>query len=206
MKLFSQSFKKNSYLHDKYTLNSNISISNLNPHLGWEDIPKDTKSFALLMSDPDVPSDKNMILDSSQSIPSSAPRSTMYHWVLYNIPISICEIKEAENSENFLIGGKKDIYHKYGVSGINDYTKWFSDDDIMRGNYYGYDGPCPPPHDEKIHSYIFTLYALNTEEIIFTEEAVTGDILKCKISPFIIEEVSISAQYSNNTNLILNIN
>ncbi|MCK7494793.1 MAG: hypothetical protein MZW92_29500 [Comamonadaceae bacterium] len=32
--------------------------------------------------------------------------------------------------------------------GINDYTGWFAGDHDMGGDYYGYDGPCPPWNDE----------------------------------------------------------
>ena len=44
--------------------------------------------------------------------------------------------------------------------GINDYTKWFASDKDMAGNYFGYDGPCPPWNDTIPHHYVFTLYAL----------------------------------------------
>ena len=45
--------------------------------------------------------------------------------------------------------------------GINDYTGWFAGDKDMAGNYFGYDGPCPPWNDEIPHRYVFTLYALD---------------------------------------------
>jgi phosphatidylethanolamine-binding protein (PEBP) family uncharacterized protein len=44
--------------------------------------------------------------------------------------------------------------------GINDYTMWVTSDKDMSGNYFGYDGPCPPWNDEIPHHYVFTLYAL----------------------------------------------
>ena len=31
--------------------------------------------------------------------------------------------------------------------GVNDYTGWFAGDKDMAGNYFGYDGPCPPWND-----------------------------------------------------------
>ena len=33
----------------------------------------------------------------------------------------------------------------------------------MAGDYYGYDGPCPPWNDEIAHRYVFTVYALDVE-------------------------------------------
>ena len=38
--------------------------------------------------------------------------------------------------------------------GINDYTGWFASDADMAGDYYGYDGPCPPWNDEIPHRYV----------------------------------------------------
>ena len=49
--------------------------------------------------------------------------------------------------------------------GINDYTHWFANDYDMAGDYYGYDGPCPPWNDSIVHKYTFTLYALDIPEL-----------------------------------------
>jgi hypothetical protein len=49
--------------------------------------------------------------------------------------------------------------------GINDYTGWFAGDKDMAGNYFGYDGPCPPWNDEIAHRYVFTLYALDVPRL-----------------------------------------
>ncbi len=49
--------------------------------------------------------------------------------------------------------------------GINDYTGWFAGDKDMAGNYFGYDGPCPPWNDELPHRYVFTLYALDVPRL-----------------------------------------
>jgi phosphatidylethanolamine-binding protein (PEBP) family uncharacterized protein len=34
----------------------------------------------------------------------------------------------------------------------------------MAGQYFGYDGPCPPWNDERMHHYIFTIYALDIDK------------------------------------------
>jgi len=62
-----------------------------------------------------------------------APEGTWSHWVIYNIPPNTGEIIENTNP---------------GTEGLNDFGK------------YTYGGPCPP--DERLHHYIFRLYALNT--------------------------------------------
>lgn len=47
----------------------------ISPALAWSKAPKGTKSFALIVDDPDAPDPAN-------------PRMTWVHWVLYNIPAS----------------------------------------------------------------------------------------------------------------------
>lgn len=51
------------------------------------------------------------------------------------------------------------------MRGINDYTNWFAGNTKMRGDYGGYDGPWPPFNDERIHRYVFTVYALDVESL-----------------------------------------
>jgi Raf kinase inhibitor-like YbhB/YbcL family protein len=55
----------------------------------------------------------------------------------------------------------------------------------MCGDYYGYDGPCPPWNDEIRHHYVFTVYALDIEKLplegkfggVEVREAIAGHIL-----------------------------
>ena len=42
---------------------------------------------------------------------------------------------------------------------------WFAGDPAMSGDYYGYDGPCPPWNDDLLHHYHFRVYALDVETI-----------------------------------------
>ncbi len=46
---------------------------NISPALYWDHIPAGTKSFALIVDDPDAPDPAD-------------PRMTWVHWVLYNLP------------------------------------------------------------------------------------------------------------------------
>ena len=50
--------------------------------LEWDDPPANTKSFALIVDDPDAPD-------------PAAPRMVWTHWVLYNIPAEAKILKEA---------------------------------------------------------------------------------------------------------------
>lgn len=53
----------------------------LSPPLAWENVPEGTKSFVLIVDDPDCPD-------------PTAPKRTWVHWVRYNIPGSASELAE----------------------------------------------------------------------------------------------------------------
>lgn len=55
--------------------------SNISPGLKWEDYPKQTKSFAITMYDPDAPTG-----------------SGFWHWIAYDFPVSTCSIPEDINN------------------------------------------------------------------------------------------------------------
>jgi Raf kinase inhibitor-like YbhB/YbcL family protein len=57
----------------------------VSPALSWSGAPSGTKSFALIMDDPDAPDPK-------------APQTTWVHWVIYNIPASLMKLVEGAAS------------------------------------------------------------------------------------------------------------
>jgi Raf kinase inhibitor-like YbhB/YbcL family protein len=63
--LKSPAFGNNDFIPSKYSCKG----SNINPELITGDIPKETKSLAILVDDPD------------------APNGTFDHWVMWNIPV-----------------------------------------------------------------------------------------------------------------------
>lgn len=97
---------------------------NISPQLSWENAPKETVAFAITMYDPDAPTG-----------------SGFWHWVMFNIPANVNELKSNAGDEN----GKK--MPKDAISVKND------------GGKEGYMGPCPPAGPA--HRYIITVYALN---------------------------------------------
>lgn len=90
---------------------------NISPPLQWNKIPPETKEFALICHDPDAP------------LPWG-----FTHWIVYNIPSNITEIKEAAG----------DLF----TAGVNS------------SGSKGYIGPAPP-QGHGVHHYYFWLYALN---------------------------------------------
>ncbi|MFA6954592.1 MAG: YbhB/YbcL family Raf kinase inhibitor-like protein [Thermoanaerobaculia bacterium] len=138
---------------------------NKSPHLAWSDFPKETKSFAIVCCDPDVPSRGDDVNKSDRTVPHDLPRVDFYHWLLVDIAPAIIELAEGADSDGIVPKGKAPGKTPCGVRGINDYTSWFGDDPDMGGDYGGYDGPWPPFNDERLHHYHFTVYALDVASL-----------------------------------------
>ena len=134
---------------------------NRSPHLRWSGVPSGTQSLAVIVADPDVPSVPDDVNQEGRTVPHDLPRVDFYHWVLVDIPVDLGELPEGFDSDGVAEGGKAPGTTGHGVRGINNYTDWFAGDEQMGGDYAGYDGPCPPWNDERLHHYRFTLYALD---------------------------------------------
>jgi len=92
-------------------------------------------------------------------------RHDFYHWVLADIPANIRSLKEGADSSARVVHGKPATPAAAGVRGLNDYTKVTASNEAMKGQYFGYDGPCPPWNDEIVHHYHFTVYALRVKSL-----------------------------------------
>lgn len=168
MRLTCKSFANNKKIPAEFAFcapdpKSRITLSkNLNPHLQWQDVPPNAKSLVLICHDPDVPSKGDDVNKEGRTIPASLPRVNFYHWVLVDLAATTIQVKPGEYSSGVKPRGKAGPEAQDGArQGLNDYTSWFASDKEMTGNYFGYDGPCPPWNDEIPHHYIFTLYALD---------------------------------------------
>ena len=143
---------------------------NRNPHLRWDDPPPGTRSFAIVCHDPDVPTVGDDVNQEGKTVPADLPRTNFFHWVLVDIPTTITEIPEAAVSDGVTPHGKPVGQTPYGRAGKNDYTGWFSGNPDMEGVYGGYDGPGPPWNDERLHHYVFSVYAINVERLELPDE------------------------------------
>ena len=74
----SAAFAPNAAIPTRYTCEGD----DVSPQLAWSDAPAGTRSFALIVDDPDAPD-------------PAAPRTTWVHWLLYNIPSTTTELPEA---------------------------------------------------------------------------------------------------------------
>lgn len=176
--------------------------SNRNPQFAWSGAPAGTKSFALVCHDPDVPSKGDDVNKEGHSVPASLPRVDFYHWLLVDIPAGTSSIAEGEYSEGISARGKPGPEAKGGTrQGINDYTGWFAGDKDMSGNYFGYDGPCPPWNDEILHHYVFTLYALDCARCPVEGAFKGADLLKA-IEGRVLAKASLTGIYTLNPRLV----
>ncbi|MBT8422440.1 MAG: phospholipid-binding protein, partial [Gammaproteobacteria bacterium] len=81
--------------------------------------------------------------------------------------------------------------------GINDYTGFMTGDESMAGNYFGYDGPCPPWNDEIVHHYRFKLFAVDIDSCGLTGDFTAGNALAA-IKGHIIDQTELTGTYSLN--------
>src|SRR5216110_1310527 len=73
----------------------------VSPPLAWSGAPAGTKSFALIVHDPDAPD-------------PAAPKMTWVHWVLYDIPSTASDLPEAVQTSALPAGTRE---------GVNDWGR-----------------------------------------------------------------------------------
>ncbi|NDY84282.1 YbhB/YbcL family Raf kinase inhibitor-like protein [Orrella sp. NBD-18] len=204
MKLTSTSFTDQSFIPARYAFGKidkqmHVALSdNMNPHFSWDDVPAGTKSFVLICHDVDVPSRPDDVNQEGCEIPSTLPRIDFYHWVLVDIDASTRSISEGGYSSGISPRGKGGPIAANGTrQGINDYTAWFASDRDMSGDYFGYDGPCPPWNDSILHHYVFTLYALDIERIALDGHFNGPQVIKA-IEGHVLAKAAITGIYTLN--------
>ena len=171
--------------------------ANVSPALCWENAPEGTQSFALICSDPDVPSSAEDVNQAGKTVPADLARIDFFHWVLVNIPHDVNSIEEGAASQAVVPGGKPYGPSEIGLSGINDYTAWFAGDADMEGHYGAYDGPCPPWNDSILHHYHFDLYALDTAKLEVSDTFDGREALKA-IEGHVLAKARYTGTYSMN--------
>jgi Raf kinase inhibitor-like YbhB/YbcL family protein len=209
MKLTSHSFNDGDTIPAEFAFAvpdaaTHIALSaNRNPHLAWSDAPEGTASFVVICHDPDAPTSAEDVNVEGRLVPADLPRANFYHWLLFDIPAHINKIEAGSHSDGVTPTGKSgpaapgDLRH-----GLNSYTDWFAGDPDMRGNYFGYDGPCPPWNDSLIHHYIFTVYALSTPQLTVSEPydgtAVEAALAAATAAGQVLASASLTTSYALN--------
>jgi len=171
---------------------------NRSPQLSWSEVPPSAKSLVLICTDPDVPSSMEDFNQEGRTIPAALPRVDFIHWVMVDVPAAEGSIAEGDCSDGITPGGKHNLTGPSGSrQGINDYTGFFADDEDMRGDYFGYEGPCPPWNDEIIHHYHFLLYAIDLDRCP-VESAFTAAEVLAAIEGHVLAEAELVGTYSLN--------
>jgi Raf kinase inhibitor-like YbhB/YbcL family protein len=176
---------------------------NLNPGFEWSGAPANAKSFVLLCHDPDVPSRGDDVNQAGRVVPASLPRVDFFHWVLIDLPPTLHAIAEGAHSKTITARGKSGpAAPDGGRHGLNDYTGWFAGDKEMAGDYFGYDGPCPPFNDEMPHRYVFTLHALDVTSLAVPVRFTGADVRKA-MQGHVLAEASVTGRYTLNPGVAL---
>ncbi|WP_227367502.1 YbhB/YbcL family Raf kinase inhibitor-like protein [Halomonas sp. M20] len=170
---------------------------NRNPALTWEGAPEGTKSFAIVVVDPDVPEDASDANQPGKMLAADLKRRNFYHWVLVDIPAGTSAIEEGVASDGVTPHGKEPGPSELGLKGINSFTDFLAGDPDMEGTYGGYDGPCPPWNDERIHHYHFTVYALDVETLGLNGEF-TGVEAEMAIQDHVLDKATVTGTYTLN--------
>ncbi|MFC4278888.1 YbhB/YbcL family Raf kinase inhibitor-like protein [Achromobacter aloeverae] len=207
MKLASLSFSDNEALSERYAFGridpqTHVALAdNCNPQFSWDDVPDGTASFVLICHDPDVPSKPDDVNQEGRLVPADLPRVDFYHWVLIDLAPETREIEEGAFSNGITPRGKGGPLAPQGArQGVNSYTDWFAADHDMSGDYFGYDGPCPPWNDSIPHHYVFTLYALSVPRLEL-EGAFTGADVLAAIKGKVLAQASLTGTYTLNPDL-----
>ena len=171
---------------------------NRNPQLHWDEVPAGTRSFALLCIDTDAPTDPSTVGRDDLQIPVEQPRTEFVHWTMVDIPATLREIAAGSCSDGVTAHGKQSPPGPEGArQGLNDYTGWFAGNADMGGDYYGYDGPYPPPNDLRLHRYFFRLFALDVERLPVPDRFTAADVFAA-MQGHVLTEASTWGSYSLN--------
>ncbi|MDE1174722.1 MAG: YbhB/YbcL family Raf kinase inhibitor-like protein [Parvibaculaceae bacterium] len=208
MKLTSNSFNDGQRIPDEFAFatiaaTDHIALSrNKNPHLAWDAVPEGTESFVIVCHDPDVPTRPDDVNKEGRIVPADLPRASFFHWIVDGIPADVREIAAGTHASEVQPRGKSASSAPGGLRwGLNDYTAWFSGDADMEGEYYGYDGPCPPWNDAIVHHYVFTVYALGAAHLAVEGKLDGRTALEALARAPVLGVASLTGLYSLNPDL-----
>ena len=178
-----------------------VFASNRNPHLAWSDVPEGARSFVLVCVDTDVPTSAQDVNQPGRHVPASLPRAEFFHWVMVDIPLECRELGGGSCADGVVAHGKRNPFGPPGAGqGINDFTGWFAGDAAMAGDYYGYDGPCPPWNDDLLHHYHFRIHALDVRSLGVSGRFTPADA-KAAMQGHVLAEAALTGTYTLNAAL-----
>jgi Raf kinase inhibitor-like YbhB/YbcL family protein len=172
------------------------------PGISWSNGPAGTKSYVITLTDIDnLAEQREKQNKEGMTVPSSAARRTMFHWVLVDIPANVTSLLEGAESEGRVPHGKAQTPAKVGVRGLNAMTDFMAANEQMKGQYYGYDGPCPAWNDELAHRFVFTVYALSVASLNLTG-AFNGSAAMAAMKGNVLAQDQVTGVASTNPSVI----
>ena len=158
----------------------------VSPGVSWSAGPPGTKSYALIMTDPDVPASGGDPSQPSAPIPADVPRRVLYHWILLQIPATMTGLPPGTgNKYAELFGGPKTPMSPGAGQEFSE---------------YGYGGPCPPVQDLKPHHYHIRVFALDLATFP-NATPIDGASLEEMLASHILAEGEATAAYATNPSL-----
>ena len=160
LKLTSPAFNNGDLIPDKYAEGGAVS-----PPLEWQFVPKGTKSFALAITDPDVPAYFNF------------PRN-FAHWMIYDIPETATSLDEGISP-----GGT-----------LPEEIMEAKTDAQLFGLAPGYFGPWPPTTETHRYVFTLYALKVDVGELGLSEES-TYDEFVSKVVPQTISSATLIGLY-----------
>lgn len=168
---------------------------NRNPHFSWAEMPEGTKSLVIVMHDIDAPTSRDFVNKVGKVVPHAYPRTEFYHWAVVDLEPKTF-VQSGEFSKEVTVKGKPGPVGARGTRhAINDFTEWYKGNPNMEGTYFGYDGPAPPWNDEKLHTYIFTLYALKEKRVPVEGNFTCKDVLNA-LTGLVLDKAMLKCTYA----------
>lgn len=159
-KLESPAIAPNAIIPRRFTEENRVS-----PPLAWSGVPDGTRSFALSVTDPDLPEEFNF------------PRS-FAHWMVHDIPADVRALAEGASGTARMPAGARELSSDFVTFKIPGFGR-------------GYGGPWPP---DRAHRYVFTLYALKVAALDLAEDA-DLPAFSAVVLPATIDTASLVAIY-----------
>lgn len=196
MKLHSDSFANRQMIPGEFAFGlpgsgDLVPGGNRNPHLRWSDAPQGTQSFVVLCIDTDVPSRFEHANQVGHTLPEDMPRVDFTHWVMIDVPAHVTAIAAGSCSDGVVDGGKQSPAGPDGArQGRNDYggdgPAWL-----------GYDGPCPPFNDQRLHHYHFHVYALDVASLDVPDDFGVAEV-RAAMDGRILASATLTGVYTRN--------
>lgn len=142
-----------------------VEDSRVSPPLAWSGVPEGTRSFALSVTDPDLPEAFNF------------PRA-FAHWLVHDIPPDVRALAEGASGTARMPAGARELPSDFVTFRIPGFGR-------------GYGGPWPP---DRAHRYVFTLYALKVAALDLAADA-DLPAFSAAVLPTAIDSASFVAVY-----------